>query len=39
MTPPDAQLPAIIEPTAPTAIAPRPDTYIVPALIMEAGGD
>jgi site-specific recombinase XerD len=39
MTPPDDQLPAIIEPITPTAIIPRLDTYIVPALILNAGGD
>jgi hypothetical protein len=39
MTPSDDQLPAIIEPIAPPAIAPRPTTYIVPALITDAGGE
>src|SRR5947207_14455537 len=39
MTPPDDQLPAIIEPAAPPALTPRPDTYVVPALITDAGGD
>src|SRR6202030_822241 len=33
------QFPAIIEPTAPAALVLRPDTYIVPALITDAGGD
>src|SRR5580700_3475389 len=37
MTPPDNQLPAIIEPTAPPAIATPADTYIVPALIAHLG--
>ena len=37
MTPPDNQLPAIIEPTAPPAIATPADTHIVPALIAAAG--
>jgi site-specific recombinase XerD len=39
MTPPDDQLPAIIEPpnTLPAVPAPA-DTYIVPALIIHAGG-
>jgi hypothetical protein len=41
MSPPDDQLPAIIEPSASPALASRPDTYIVivPALITDAGGD
>ena len=39
MTPPDDQLPAIIEPTAPPAIATPTGAYIVPALITDAGGD
>ena len=38
MTPPDDQLPAIIEPAALPTPAPA-DTYIVPALITDAGGD
>jgi site-specific recombinase XerD len=33
------QLPAIIEPIAPAPLTPRPNTYIVPALITDAGGD
>jgi integrase/recombinase XerC len=36
--PPDDQLPAIIEPAALPTPAPA-DTYIVPALITDAGGD
>ena len=39
MAPPDDQLPAIIEPITSTAIVPRPDTYIVPALIVDGSGD
>ena len=39
MIPPDDQLPAIIEPTAPIAVTTPADTYIVPALITDAGGD
>ena len=39
MTPPDGQLPAIIEPIAPPALATPVGTYIVPALITDAGGD
>ena len=39
MPPPDDQLPAIIEPPRPPTIAPPADTYIVPALITDAGGD
>jgi hypothetical protein len=39
MPPPDDQLPAIIEPIAPPAPATPTDTYIVPALITDAGGD
>jgi hypothetical protein len=37
MPPPDDQLPALIEPIAPPALAPRPDTYVVPALIADLG--
>src|SRR5271167_4133156 len=36
MPPPDDQLPAIIEPAA---LARPADTYLVPALITDAGGD
>jgi hypothetical protein len=39
MPPPDDQLPAIIEPIAPPAPAIPTGTYIVPALITNAGGD
>jgi len=35
----DDQLPAIIEPSAPPVLATPADTYIVPALITDAGGD
>ncbi|HUC09441.1 MAG TPA: hypothetical protein VL985_03330 [Stellaceae bacterium] len=37
MPPPDDQLPAIIE--QPATPAPAADTYIVPALITDAGGE
>jgi len=30
---------AVIEPIAPPALAPRPDTYIAPTLITDAGGE
>jgi site-specific recombinase XerD len=33
------QLPAIIQSITPPVIAPKPDTYTVPALITDAGGD
>ena len=40
MTPPDDHLPAIIEPPPTPATVPTPaGTYIVPALITDAGGD
>ena len=39
MTPPDDQLPAVIELIAPPALTTPADTYIVPALITDAGGD
>jgi site-specific recombinase XerD len=39
MTPPDDQLPAIIEPPPPPAATTPADTYIVPALIIAAGGE
>jgi site-specific recombinase XerD len=39
MTPPDDQLPAIIEPIAPAALTTPADTYIVPPLITHAGGE
>ena len=39
MTPPDDQLPAIIEHPATPTPAPAADTYIVPALITDAGGE
>jgi site-specific recombinase XerD len=39
MTPPDDQLPAVIETTAPPAPATSTVTYIVPALITDAGGE
>ena len=37
MTPPDDQLPAIIEPTASTAVTTPASTYLVPALIADLG--
>jgi Phage integrase, N-terminal SAM-like domain len=37
--PSDDHLPALIELTAPSEIIPRPGTYIVPALITDAGGE
>ena len=39
MAPPDDQLPAIIEPAATPALTTPTDTYIVPALITDAGGE
>jgi site-specific recombinase XerD len=39
MTPPDDQLLAIIEPLAPPAVPTPTGTYIVPALITDAGGE
>src|SRR5499427_2017904 len=40
MTPPDDRLPAIIEPPiTPPAVPTTADTYIVPALIIAAGGE
>ena len=39
MTPSDDQFPAIIEPIGPTALTTPTDTYIVPALITDAGGE
>jgi site-specific recombinase XerD len=39
MSPPDDHLPAIIEPLPPTPAATPVGTYIVPALITDAGGD
>jgi site-specific recombinase XerD len=39
MTPPDDQLPAIIEPLPPAPVPISADTYIVPVLITAAGGD
>ena len=39
MPPRNDQLPAIIEPIAPPAAATPAETYIVPALITDAGGD
>jgi len=38
MTPPDDQLPEIIEHPPTPAVTPD-DTYIVPALITDAGGE
>ena len=35
----EAALPAIIEPAAPTSLTTSRDTYIVPVLIADAGGD
>src|SRR5690349_19610263 len=39
MTPPDDQLPALIELLPPPALTTPAGTYIVPALITDAGGD
>ena len=39
MTPPDDHLPAIIEPTTPAELSTPAGTYIVPALITDAGGE
>ena len=39
MTPPDEHLPAIIEATVPAELTPAAGTYMVPALITDAGGD
>ena len=39
MTPPDDHLPAIIQPTTPAELTTSAGTYIVPALILAAGGD
>jgi Phage integrase, N-terminal SAM-like domain len=39
MAPSNDQLPVILEPALPAATTNRPGTYIVPALITDAGGE